>query len=175
MAVNYNSSDDRVQSQNWHRDPGGRKLIKFFFFFDNIGELNGSFEYIPNTQYTSISKISNVFDFGNSCSIYPNNHSNHNDYNYFIQLSHENKLITSSSNYGCIAVDTTGFHRAGYCSKNYFRKYLHILFLIKDYIITNEDPGDLYQNGFNHHKVYNIDINNINNILNKNVFNYFYK
>lgn len=175
MAVNYNSSDIRVQSQNWHRDPGGRKLIKFFFFFDEIGELNGSLEFIPNSQYTSLSRISNVFDFGTSESIYPHNYSNTNEYNNFIKLENENKLITKSSNYGCIAVDTSGFHRAGFCSKNYFRKYLHVLFLTKEYIINNKDPCDLYQNGFNHNKVYNIDYNKIDEALNKNVSNYFYK
>ena len=26
-AVNYNCSNNRVQSQNWHRDPGGKKII----------------------------------------------------------------------------------------------------------------------------------------------------
>ena len=175
MAVNYNSTNDRVQSQHWHRDPGGRKLIKFFFFFDNIGELNGSFEYIPNTQYTSLSRVSNIFDFGNADSIYPSNYINTEDYNNFINLSNENRLITESSNYGCITVDTTGFHRAGFCSKDYFRKYLHILFLTKENIINNNDPCDLYQNGFNHNKVYNIDVNKIDNLLNKDVSKYFYK
>lgn len=174
IAVNYNCSDERVQSQNWHRDPGGRKLIKFFFFFDEVGELNGSLEYIPNTQYTSLSKISNVFDFGNSDSIYPQNYSNLNEYNDFIKLSNENRLVTTSSKYGCISVDTSGFHRAGLCSKNYFRKYLHILFLTKEYIINNKDACDLYQNGFNHHRVYNIDYNKINETLGSNSSNYFY-
>ena len=174
-AVNYNSTNDRIQSQNWHRDPGGRKLIKFLFFFDNVEELNGSFEYIPNTQYTSLSKVSNIFDFGNGESIYPNNYINTEDYNNFINLSNENRLITKSTNYGCIAVDTSGFHRAGFCSKNYFRKYLHVLFLTKEYIINNKDQCDLYQNGFNHNKVYNIDINKIDDILNKNISKYFYK
>ena len=175
MAVNYNSSNDRVQSQKWHRDPGGRKLIKFFFFFDDIGELNGSLEYIPNTQYTSLSKRSNILDFGTSDSIYPRNYPHMSEYNDFIKLSSEHRFITQSSNYGCISVDTTGFHRAGFCSKNYFRKYLHVLFMIKEYIVNNKDPCDLYQNGFNHNRVYNIDTDKINEVLNKNVSDYFYK
>ena len=175
MAVNYNCTAERVQSQNWHRDPGGRKLIKFFFFFDDIGELNGSLEYIPNTQYTSLSKISNIFDFGNSDSIYPQNYSKLNKYNDFIKLSNKNRLVTTSSKYGCISVDTSGFHRAGFCCKNYFRKYLHILFLTKKNIINNKDPGDLYQNGFNHNRVCNIDYNKINKTLGNNNYNYFYK
>jgi hypothetical protein len=174
MAVNYNSLNDRVQSQNWHRDPGGRKLIKFFFFFDEVGELNGSFEYIPNTQYTSLSRITDIFDFGSFDSIYAQSYTHLHEYNDFVKLSNENRLVTTSCKYGCISVDTTGFHRAGFCSKNYFRKYLHVLFLTKQYIINNRDPCDVYQNGFNHSKVYNIDYDKIDEILGNNTSTYFY-
>jgi len=174
-AVNYNCQDERVQSQNWHRDPGGRKLLKFFFFFDNINELNGTLEYIPNTQYTSTNKISNVFDFGNEQSIYPTSYTHSEDYPTFLELSSLHGIKTECNEYDCISVDTTGFHRAGFCSKNYYRKYLHVLFLTKNSIINNKDPCDLYQNGFNHHRIYNIDIDNIDNIINKDIGKYFYK
>jgi len=175
MAVNYNCQDERCQSQNWHRDPGGRKLLKFFFFFDNINELNGTFEYIPNTQYTSTNKISNIFDFENQQSIYPLNYVNSKDYSNFIQLSNTYGIKTNCNKHDCIAVDTSGFHRAGLCSKDYYRKYLHILFLTKNNIINNKDHGDKYQNGFNHSEIYNVDINNIDKYFNKNVSSYFYK
>jgi hypothetical protein len=176
LNVNYNCSDNRVQSQNWHRDPGGRKLIKFFLFFDDIGELNGSFEYIPNTQYTSLSKISDLYDFNIDQSIYPINFQNDtNTYNKFIELSNNNNIITTSSKYGCISVDTSGFHRAGFCYEGYYRKYIHILFLTKYDVINNKDPCDKYQNGFNYNKVWNIDINLIDNILNKKVSQFFYR
>jgi hypothetical protein len=70
------------------------------------------------------------------------NYINTEDYHNFINLLNENSLITKSSNYGCIAADISGFY-----SKNYFRKYLHILFLTKENIITIiNDPCDLYQN-----------------------------
>jgi len=174
MAINYNSNDNRVQSQHWHRDPGGRKIIKFLFFFDKVNELNGSLEYIPNTQYTSLSKLTNIFDFGDSRSIYPNI-LNDKNLPKFIDISNNNKLITECNNYDVLSVDTSGFHRAGICSKNFYRKYLHVLFLTKQNIDNNNDPCDLYQNGFNYNKICNVDINNINNILNKNVSEYFYK
>ena len=32
VAVNYNCKNTRTQSQNWHRDPGGKRLIKFFIW-----------------------------------------------------------------------------------------------------------------------------------------------
>jgi len=167
IAVNYNCNKMRQQSQNWHRDPGGRKIIKFFIFFDDVSKENGSFEYIPNTQYTSLSKITNMFDYGDGRSIYPNS-------NEFQELANNNGIITNCKKYDIVAVDTSGFHRAGLCSENNYRKYLHILFLTKDNIINNKDPCDLYQNGFNYNTICNVDKNNINNILNVNVSQYFY-
>ncbi len=174
MAVNYNSNDNRVQSQNWHRDPGGIKIIKFLIFFDDIDELNGSFEYIPNSQYTSLSKITDVFTFNKGGSIYPINYKDNEEYEIFDDLQQNNKLVTECKNGDCIAVDTSGFHRAGLCIKNYYRKYLHVLFLTENDIINNKDPCDLYQLGFNHNKIYNIDKTIINSILKKEVSKYFY-
>jgi hypothetical protein len=174
MAVNYNCSSNRVQSQHWHRDPGGRKLIKFFIFFDKIGELNGSFEYIPNSQYTSKSRISKIFDNNDARSIYPIQSSNEPLLNEFDELQKNNKLITEADEYDCISVDTCGFHRAGICSPNYYRKYLHVLFLIEKDILENKDGNDLYQKGFNYHKIYNIDIKKIDEVLKKKVSKYFY-
>ena len=175
MAVNYNCSDERVQSQNWHRDPGGRKLIKFFVFFDDIGELNGSLEYIPNSQYTSQSKITNIFDFNNNNSIYPISYSHmKNEYDIFSKVSDNKRLITEAKMGDCISVDTTGFHRAGFCSKNKYRKYLHVLYLTEINIINNTDPGDRYQLGFNHNSIYNVDKSLIDDLLKKSVSKYFY-
>lgn len=175
MAVNYNCSYERVQSQNWHRDPGGRKLIKIFVFFDDVGEDNGSFEYIPNSQYTSQSKITNVFDFNDSSSIYPINNSHmKNEYYIFSKLSDNKRLITEAKMGDCISVDTTGFHRAGFCKENKYRKYLHVLYLTENNIINNTDQGDVYQKGFNHTKIYNIQKNEIDHCMGKQVSKYFY-
>ena len=174
IAVNYNCQNDRCQSQEWHRDPGGLKLIKFFFFFDHIDKINGSFEYIPNTQYTSKNKIANLFE-NKGESTYPINYSYHNDYNKFINLVNENSIITNCNNYDCISVDTSGFHRAGICEVDKYRKYLHVLFLTGENIVNSKDNGDAYHKGFNYNKdLYDIDINNIDLKIEKNISKYFY-
>lgn len=165
VAVNYNCKDTRTQSQNWHRDPGGKRLIKFFIFFDSVNEANGAFEYIPNSQYTSLSPITTIYR-NNGESIYPDLNNKEMQ-----KLEKYNKLINLSDKYNCTGVDTSGFHRAGICQKNKYRKYLHVLFLTKQNILSSKDPGDKYINGFNKASCYNINYND----LPQKWRNYFYK
>jgi hypothetical protein len=174
IAVNYNYQDDRCQSQNWHRDPGGIKIIKFFFFFDNVDVINGAFEYIPNTQYTSKSKITNIFEYRGE-SIYPVNYSHFNEYNDFLKLSSQKSIQVNCDNYDCLSVDTSGFHRAGLCHKNNYRKYLHVLYMTENSIINSNDKCDNYIKGFNYNKdLYDVDIENIDLKIGKNISKYFY-
>lgn len=158
FAVNYyNGSIVRVQSQCWHRDPGARRNIKFFIMFNDAGELEGSFEYIPNTQYTSTHRLTNIFDFNDQSSIYPGNYINTTEYNNFIDISNKYSISTKSKQGDCIAADTSGFHRAGMVHPNKYRKYIHMLFLTKNDIIQNQDPVDKYQNGFNFNRMNDIN------------------
>lgn len=173
FAINYNTSEERVQSQKWHRDPGGKKIIKFFIFFDEVNELNGALEYIPNTQYSSTNLLTNLFQ-NNGQSIYPSNHIGSTKYNEFEKIQNNNKYIVSTNNFDCVSIDTSGFHRAGYVQPNQFRKYLHVLFLTKEQIINNKDPCDVYQKGFNHNQMYKIDYNMIEKTIGSNKLKFFY-
>lgn len=40
----------RVASQNWHRDPEDRKLIKAFLYFHDVDDGAGPLEYIPDSR-----------------------------------------------------------------------------------------------------------------------------
>ncbi len=173
MAVNYNSINERTQSQNWHRDPGGLKIIKFFIFFDDVDENNGALEYIKNSQYTSKNRLTNLFE-NNGESIYPITYEGSQYYEYFKNMVSEHRYIVECNNGDCVPIDTSGFHRAGFVEPKKYRKYLHVLFLTKNQILNNKDPHDLYQNGFNYNVINNIDIYNIDNCYEENVSQYFY-
>ena len=58
-------------------------------------------------------------------------------------------------------MDTSGFHRAGICENNNYRKYLHILFLTKDNVENNKNTGDRYELGFNHNDIFNINYSDL--------------
>ena len=42
-------SAPRRNSQNWHRDPEDRHMLKLFLYFRDVGPGNGPFEYIPGS------------------------------------------------------------------------------------------------------------------------------
>jgi hypothetical protein len=39
------------RSQNWHRDPGDKKMCKFFLYLNDVEEESGPFVYVPKSQY----------------------------------------------------------------------------------------------------------------------------
>ena len=156
-AVNYHYNDDRVQSQNWHRDPGGTRLLKCFIFFDQANKVNGTLEYIHNSQYTSLSSVTTIYQSTpKGDSIYPNIHDIE-----FNNLATTHRHISISEKNSCTLVDTSGFHRAGICENNNYRKYLHILFLTKDNVENNKNTGDRYELGFNHNDIFNINYSDL--------------
>jgi Phytanoyl-CoA dioxygenase (PhyH) len=43
-------ADDRIYSQQWHRDYNDRQILKVFLYLNDVGELNGPFEYLTSSH-----------------------------------------------------------------------------------------------------------------------------
>ena len=65
--------------------------------FNDTGELEGSFEYIPNKQYTSKHQLTNIFDFNDQSSIYSGYYINTLEYNNFINISNKYSISTKAT------------------------------------------------------------------------------
>jgi Phytanoyl-CoA dioxygenase (PhyH) len=42
--------EERMYSQQWHRDYNDRRLVKVFLYLNDVGELNGPFEYLSGSH-----------------------------------------------------------------------------------------------------------------------------
>jgi len=109
--------NDRIQSQNWHRDPEDNKILKVWVYLNDINEQNGAMEFISKTHskgdYSAF--LPKKFPFGR----------------YIDQDMLGDKLslkIIAEGTKGTIYfVDTTGFHRGGFALSGE-RKLIHLVF-----------------------------------------------
>lgn len=159
-AINYNYGhkfNKRIESQNWHRDPGSRRILKCFIFLNKTNKFNGAFEFIPKSHYSSKNQILKEYDHGDYKSFYPfgkDNLSHELKRNKdWIDFSKHKKIIECNEG-DIMFVDTSGFHRAGVVDKNKYRMYSHVLFISqKNLNMLEEDKDyddyDKYQNGYN--------------------------
>ena len=162
----------RIKSQNWHRDPEGRKLFKFFIFFNDVSESNGAFEYIPRSQYTSQNRITTLYDYGETYfgSIYPDRLLGP-QYPEFQKVERKHRKIMTFPAGTIIFADTSGFHRAGISQSGKYRKYLvgqfrslRDLGLLKAYNISNKS-ADKHYIGYNFNSTYQISYDQVDSIL----------
>ena len=99
-------------SQNWHRDPGIRKIIKVFIYFNDVDKNSGPFTYIKQSHNSGKwGKIFKQRKFGvNGCYPNPEEISNVIPNKYFLECTGKKGTI--------IFADTTGLHRGA----NQFKK-----------------------------------------------------
>tara|TARA_B100000886_G_scaffold339292_1_gene304329 strand:- start:1668 stop:2549 length:882 start_codon:yes stop_codon:yes gene_type:complete len=107
------NSNERKQSQRWHRDPAVRGLIKIFIYFSDVTKESGPFEYMLNTHNSMNLKPNKgpitTKRFGGS--YYPDQNKLNKDIlnkNLF-----KNTLLGPKGK--IIIADTTGLHRGGFC------------------------------------------------------------
>lgn len=176
-AVNYNyghSFNTRVQSQNWHRDPGSRKVLKCFIFFNDVDEYNGALEYIPKSHYSATNQILKKYDFNNCLSFYPFGTSSSSDINIDNDFNYYRTIIECKAG-DIVFVDTSGFHRAGSLLKNQYRLYSHTVFYSQDMLNDMEkiNCNDKYYLGYNYYNLFDPNINF--KLLSSNKYKLFYK
>lgn len=107
-TIPINSGRGRTASQNWHRDPEDRKLVKVFLYLFDVGPDAGPLEYIPE------SRIGRKYDY-----LWPET-TGGGGYGYPPQEEIE-KAVPASDRIACtvpagtfVFCDTSGFHRGGY-------------------------------------------------------------
>jgi hypothetical protein len=111
--VTFNNKYDllnrkREASQNWHTDPEYHKVIKIFFYFNDIGQNQGPTEYIPETF---IGGKKNKFLL--RLKSFPHISSYYSD--KFINFLYDKNYFSAKGKFGDIFIfNSTGVHRGGY-------------------------------------------------------------
>jgi hypothetical protein len=99
-------SGERVDSQEWHRDPEDQHVIKVFLYFSEVDEEAGPFEYIPSSAEGG--KYGDVYPWGKGTPRYPPPEE-------LERLIPASERISATGPVGTLVVcDTSGFHRGGY-------------------------------------------------------------
>ena len=86
-------NDESIYTQKFHRDHDDVKLVKVFYYLNDVGINNGPFQFIPNSHkhpWLEREKYNNI--------------------NYFSAESEEGSLVVA---------DTNGFHRGLKLKKGY--------------------------------------------------------
>ena len=95
-------------SQNWHRDPEDRKLVKIFLYFSDVTEAAGPLQYVPGSRRSG----------GPYSRLWRKRHEAYPPAGDFEARIPRSKWVTSIGCPGTLVfVDTTGFHRGGYATR----------------------------------------------------------
>jgi len=111
LSLQYNIPvpGDSILSQNWHRDPEDKEMVKMFFYLRDVDSSNGPFSYVPGSHYRGPHR--KAFGRKPFQGIYTK------------AGAVEEKLGDIIKEYmgkaGTILLcDTSGLHKGGHCTKN---------------------------------------------------------
>jgi hypothetical protein len=94
-------------SQNWHRDPEEKRMIKVFIYINEVNERNGPFVYVKHSQPSGKSTLSKFAPQKLSYGSYPDEKS-------VLSKVKDKDLITAIGKAGTVIFcDTAGLHRGG--------------------------------------------------------------
>lgn len=110
----------REASQNWHRDPEDKRILKIFLYLNDIGEENGAFEYVKH------SANGQVHDQVYPQSLFISNYVEPQN-NTIANTLKSNIVKANFPKYTILFADTTGFHRGGFATSGE-RKMAHLIF-----------------------------------------------
>ncbi|MBI5629293.1 MAG: phytanoyl-CoA dioxygenase family protein [Elusimicrobia bacterium] len=110
-TIPVDSERPRQNSQNWHRDPEDRRLVKAFYCLSDVGPASGPLEYIPGSRPGG--PYAHLFPLAGGGGIY----------SYPDQARIERE-VPPGARVSCecpagtmVFCDTSGFHRGGYATK----------------------------------------------------------
>jgi hypothetical protein len=97
---------DRVDSQQWHRDPEDQHVVKVFLYFSDVDEEAGPFEYIPSSAEGG--KYGDLWPWGKESPRYPPTEE-------LERLIPSSDRVVATGPIGTLVIcDTSGFHRGGF-------------------------------------------------------------
>lgn len=95
-------------SQNWHRDPEDRKLVKIFLYFSDVTEDAGPLQYVPGSRRSG----------GPYSHLWRKRHEAYPPAREFEARIPPSEWVSGVGSPGTLVfVDTTGFHRGGYATR----------------------------------------------------------
>jgi hypothetical protein len=96
---------ERVDSQEWHRDPEDQHVVKVFLYFSDVDEDAGPFEYVP--QSAEGFKYGHLWPWGESERYPPTEELE-------AAIPRSERILATGSAGTVVICDTSGFHRGGY-------------------------------------------------------------
>ena len=107
---------ERQASQRWHTDPEFHRVIKIFFYLEDVNEENGPTEYIPKSFFLGKknSLLLRLYNFPHISSYYPEWFIN-----FIYNKKNRHKILAKKGD--ILILNSTGVHRGGYL-ENGFRK-----------------------------------------------------
>lgn len=103
--VNFPIGEAPTASQLWHRDPEDMKIVKAFIYLTDVGEEQGPFCFIPETQSFG-ARARQVPFYKDSIRI--------EDEEMIAAIPKEHWMAYTGSKGTMILADTIGYHRGGY-------------------------------------------------------------
>lgn len=102
--LNFPTPHEARFSQLWHRDPADLKLLKVFIYLEPVGETNGPFSFIPETQ-----------PFGADSGVVPKHEHRRRitDEEMTKVFPRERWVKCTGPANTMVLADTVGFHRGG--------------------------------------------------------------
>lgn len=105
----------RVASQQWHRDPEDRRLVKVFLYLTDVDEASGPFQYIPGTG--SFGRYRNLWAHSSpSAPFYPSVYPDQSEVERRFPPSAHRTCVAQAGTF--IFADTHGLHRGGLSTRN---------------------------------------------------------
>src|SRR3989344_1006546 len=110
VTVPMPEGDRRYASQEWHRDPEDRRLVKVFLYLNDIGENSGPFSYVKKSH-----------EGGKWRHLFPQNYPSGSTCDpSFIEkhIPREDRIVCTGSAGTIIFCDTSGMHRGGFAESS---------------------------------------------------------
>lgn len=110
LWYNIPTGGEPVMSQNWHRDPEDKKMIKTFLYLRDVDEAGGPFCFVPGTHNDG--RLNHIRPHTPGGYLYPEKG--------FIEktFSPDQIRVCTGKAGTLIFADTTGFHKGGAPTKN---------------------------------------------------------
>jgi hypothetical protein len=114
----------RIKSMNWHRDPEDNSIFKIYVIVNDVGELNGPYQYVKGSHLNG--------KYGRL-----NTNNRYIDNDFFEKNVDKNDIVSLIGRKGTIAfVDNYGFHRGGFVQEGI--RFLTQAVFLKPEVFNNE-------------------------------------
>ena len=94
-------------SQNWHKDPEDKKMVKVFLNIRDVDEDSGPFHYVKKTNFGG--ELNNKFEIKPFQGVYPKNEE--------VERFKDSIFVGTGKAGTIVFCDTIGVHKGGYCKK----------------------------------------------------------